>query len=198
MLLTYRRSAENSATLVNLLRLEADAAAGNTYAAVRVGENGESGQGSIEKESQQVRLQIPYLDVIKIARQDPFTGGLSVESQTELSQRRVSTAPNQALASMPIQPPMDEQQASGQMSARPQDSTFPSVQFQALGRHKKPTTQYSHAHHDGDNTLQVNAELPSIVAGIDDWALQGVDLAFFGNLIRATPSIEDAYSSSNM
>jgi hypothetical protein len=199
---------EQSARLIRrLLRLEADAADGSSYTAVSVGENEESGQEGVEKNSEQVRLHIPYLGVIKIARQGPIAWELSVEkaapqhqnTHTEPSQRRrSSTVLNNAFASMPIQSPTNEQQTPDQMSLMTQDSTFSDAQFQPPGYHKQPMAQYSNLLQEDEYPLQTNAELPSIAAGIDDWALQGVDMAFFDTLTRATPGMENAHSSSNM
>ncbi|KAL4738535.1 hypothetical protein BDV11DRAFT_205910 [Aspergillus similis] len=71
-------TSRQSATLIQrLLEIEADAAKGNRYTTQSVGTQGEYGGNSTAHEgrepgAEELRLQIPYLGVIRIARQGPI------------------------------------------------------------------------------------------------------------------------------
>jgi len=191
---------EQSARLIRqILNIEADAAEGRSYTASSLRDDEESGQEGIGKNNEQVRLQIPYLGIIKIARQGPIARESPAENSVDRkdqddyvvsSQRHASSiALNSALPPPSIQSPTNEQQTPSQMMS--EDSIFSDAQSQQPMCHKQSVLQYSHPLQDY-YTFQPNAELHSIAGGIDDWALQGVDMAFFDALMRGTPCMDNA------
>lgn len=196
---------EKSAKLIRrLLDIEADAAEGSSYTARSVRGDDDVREG--KKEGEELRLHIPYLGVIKITRQGPISRELSLgnaasrlhqTSQVEFLQREPLPASNDAFASLPYASPTDEQPLS-RLHGIAQGSTFfgdlpaselPTAQSQAPG-YEQSTLQYPSSGHD-NIVLEPHAGLPPITAGVNDWAFQGVDMAFFDSLMRGT-SCEDA------
>ncbi|KAJ5819457.1 hypothetical protein N7474_005048 [Penicillium riverlandense] len=108
--------AENSAKLIRqLLDIEADAAEGNSYATRSV--RGEDDMQGGKKEGEELRLRIPYLGVIKIAREGPISrepllgnapSRLHQTSQGESPQRESFVAWNDAFATLAYAPSTNE------------------------------------------------------------------------------------------
>ncbi|RFU32341.1 hypothetical protein B7463_g3971, partial [Scytalidium lignicola] len=154
---------EQSAKLVRrLLEIEADAAQGSNYTA-RTDDGGEKGD-------EELRLHIPYLGVIKITRQGPISREPHPTFQAESSSRTTPFAPCPHPAEQPLGQP-----------------TFPDDHPQS--GHEQPMLQY---HNSNDITLESQICLPPIAAGVDDWAFQGVDMAFFDSLMKGTLSSDSA------
>ncbi|KAL8727817.1 MAG: hypothetical protein Q9166_005809 [cf. Caloplaca sp. 2 TL-2023] len=198
---------EKSAILIRrLLDIEADAAEGSSYTARSVGGDDDVHVG--KKEGEELRLHIPYLGVIKIARQGPISretwlgNGPSrprpTPSQIQTPQREPLTTSYDTFAS-PHYASATEEQSLSNLYGMAQGSTFsedlppsseqPNAQPQGPG-YEQSMLQCLSSGHD-DIALQPHAGLPPIAAGIDDWAFQGVDTAFFDSLMRGT-ACEDA------
>jgi len=200
---------EKSAKLIRrLLDIEADAAEGSSYTARNVRGDEDEVQEGIEKECEELRLHIPYLGIIKIARQGPISREPSLgnaasrphqASQVEFPQREPTlAASNDAFAPLPHASPTDEQQPLSRLHGMGQGSTFsgvlpaserPNAQLQASGYDEQSMLQYPSSSQD-DITLQPHMGLPAIAAGVDDWAFQGVDMAFFDSLMRGTSCVD--------
>ncbi|KAI1097695.1 hypothetical protein F4804DRAFT_351269 [Jackrogersella minutella] len=190
---------KKSATLIRqLLNIEADAATGTNYIAQSVGD--EVLQEDM-KEGEELRLHIPYLGIINIARQGSISLSPSFKnavsqprqaSQPQCLQRGPLTAPNHVSTSLACSPPPDEQPpghhsdmvqhslASGNLSASGQPNSGD----------EEPILQYSNFSHD-DIAMKSHMELPPIAAGVDEWAFQGVDMGFFDSLMRGTSCVDD-------
>ncbi len=154
---------EQSAKLIRrLLEIEADAAQGNSYATARTDDGG-------EKEDE-LRLHIPYLGVIKIARQGPISREPHPTFQAETSSRTIPFTPCPHAAEQPLGQP-----------------TFTGDCPQSC--HEQSMLQY---HNNQDVNVQSQIYLPPIAANIDDWAFQGVDMAFFDSLMKGTGSSDPA------
>ena len=197
--------AEKSAKLIRrLLDIEDDAAEGSSYTARSVRRDDDMQEGN--KEGEELHLHIPYLGVIKIARQGPISREPSLgnaasrphqTSKVEFLQREPFAASNDAFASLPDASPADEQPLS-HLHGMTQGSTFsgnlpaserPNAQLQAPG-YEQSMLQYPGSSQE-NITLHPDVGLPPITASINDWAFQGVDMAFFDSLMRGT-SCEDA------
>ena len=158
-----------------------------------------------KKEGEELRLHIPYLGVIKIARQgpisrEPWLGNAASRphpiSQVEFPQREPLAASNDAFASLHYASPTDEQPLS-HLYGMAQGSAFsgdlpaserPNAQLQAPGYEQSMLQYPSSSHHN--IALQPHVGLPPIAAGVDDWAFQGVDMAFFDSLMRGTSYVD--------
>lgn len=196
---------EKSALLIRrLLDIEADSEQGSSYTArsVRGDDNVQEG-----KEGEELRLHIPYLGVIKIARQGPISRKPWLEntasrqhmaSQVAFYHREPLAASDDALASLHRTSPTDEQTLShlygmAQGSTSSGDlpaSEQPNAQLQAPG-YEQSILQCPSSSQD-NIALQPHAGLPPIVAGVDDWAFQGVDMAFFNGLMRGSSCVDAA------
>lgn len=197
---------EKSAILIRrLLDIEADAAEGSSYTARSARGDDDVQEG--KKEGEELRLHIPYLGVIKIARQgpisrEPWLGNAASRPhptfQVEFPQREPLAASNDAFASPHHVSPTDEQSLS-HLQGMAQGSTFsgdlpaserPNAQLQAPG-YEPSMLQYPSSSHD-NIALQPHVGLPPIAAGVDDWTFQGVDMAFFDSLMRGTSCVDAA------
>ncbi|GIJ86401.1 hypothetical protein Asppvi_005289 [Aspergillus pseudoviridinutans] len=187
-----------SAKLIRrLLDIEADAAEGRSYTTRSVIADADEGQEGTEKKSDQLRLYIPYLGVIKIARQDPISCELPGPHQmnpVEFPQRESALAvPNDAFASVPHASSTEEQQPISHLHGTRQGSPFqgalPASDRLNAQLHEQSILQDPSPTHD-DITLQPHVGLPSITAGVNDWTFQGVDMAFFDSLMKGMPGVD--------
>lgn len=209
---------DKSAKLIRrLLDIEADAAEGNSYSARSVRGQGEDITGGVEKEGDELHLNIPYLGIVKIARQgpisrEPFTHTMFRPHQAPrgISPQREPTIAesNKALASLPDPPPIDERQSVYHTNNMSQSSTFPEIlapsewpnrQLHGPGYEEQSMLQYFSPNLNQDDiTLQPHAEVPVIAIDIDEWAFQGVDMAFFDSLMRGTSCVDVAESEQGI
>ncbi|KAF4985239.1 hypothetical protein FDECE_16709 [Fusarium decemcellulare] len=170
-----------SAMLIRkLLDIEADASEGISYI-TSLGE-GVAQEGG--KEGEGLRLPIPYLGVIRITREGPISRVPSGSNQTSLVD--LLRVDDDTLQTQHQESPTVEQSLS-HLHDITQSSTGPeglSVQLQAP-ESERPIPQHSNLTPD-EMTLNPQLELPSIMADVNDWAFQGVDTAFFDNLMRGT------------
>ena len=195
---------EKSATLIRrLLDIEADAAEGSSYTTRSV--RGDDDEQEGKKESEELRLYIPYLGFINIARQgpisrEPWLGDAASRphptSQVEYPRREPLAASNDAFASLHDASPTDEQPLSHGYGMA-QGFTFsgdlpaserPNAQLQAPGCEESMLHYPSSS--DDHIALQPHMGLPPIAAGVDHWAFQGVDMAFFDSLMRGTSCVD--------
>ncbi|KAK4237899.1 hypothetical protein C8A03DRAFT_15611 [Achaetomium macrosporum] len=177
---------EKSAQLIRqLLDIEADAAEGSSYTARNV--EGEDDMHEGRREAAEVHLNIPYLGVIRIARRGPISheplAGNTLRrpscqtSQAELPQREPpSGEPNDALASVSYAAVPDEQHLDRPSNAQLLQGPW----------YEQSMLQCANSTYDDNVVMPSHASLPPIAAGADDWAFQGVDLAFFDGLMRGT------------
>ncbi|RYP60503.1 hypothetical protein DL770_009980 [Monosporascus sp. CRB-9-2] len=197
---------EKSAELIQrLLDIEADAAEGSSYTARSVRGDEEAQEDT--KEGEELRLHIPYLGLIKIGRRGPVSREPSLRnaasrphqtSRVEFPQREPLATSNDAFASLPHSSPTDEQPLTNLHGAA-QGSTFsrdlpalgrPNAQLQAPG-YEQSMLQYPSSSHDYI-TLQPHTGLSPISVSANEWAFQGVDMAFFNSLMRGTSCVDAA------
>ncbi|KAF7157293.1 hypothetical protein CNMCM5623_001416 [Aspergillus felis] len=189
-----------SAKLIRrLLDIEADAAEGRSYTTRSIIGDGDDVQEGIDKKGDELHLHIPYLGVIKIARQDPISCELPGPHQmapVEFPQREPALAvPNDAFASLPHTPSTEEQQPLSHLHGTTQGSPFhgalPASDRLNVQLHEQSIVQDPSLSQD-DITLQPHVGLPAITAGVNDWTFQGVDMAFFDSLMRGIPGVDAA------
>ncbi|KAI3325974.1 hypothetical protein HD806DRAFT_488753 [Xylariaceae sp. AK1471] len=197
---------QKSAELIRrLLDIEADVANGNSYTTKSVIGDDTTQKG--REQDEELRLHIPYLGVVKIARRGPISREPSLgnvaprphrTSQMECPREPLSTT-NNSLPSVPHASPINKQPLS-HLQGIAHESSF-SGEIPALEqwnahlpppRYEQSMAQCPSSAQDNINFLP-HVELPPIAAGVNDWAFQGVETAFFDTLIRGT-SCEDAAS----
>lgn len=202
---------QKSAELIQkLLDIEADAAEGSNYTARSVGDEGGVEEG-IDKKGDELHLHIPYLGIIKIARQGPVSREPLLGNAASLRLHQnfpaesfpqrgstLATLNDDAFTSLSphTSPPTNEQQ---QHTFRPLHDMAQGSSFSR----ERPNAQAPD--HDGQQsmlrysssgqeeiTLQPDVILPGIAATVDDWTFQGVDMAFFDSLMRGTSGVNAA------
>jgi hypothetical protein len=189
-----------SAELIRrLLDIEADAAEGRSYTTRSVVGDGADVEEGTDKKGDELRLHIPYLGVIKIARQDPIScelPGLHQMAPLQLPQTESTLAvSNDAFTPLPNSSSTEEQQPLNHLHGTTQGSPFQGTLF-ALDRlntqlHEQSILQDTSPNQD-DLNLQPQVGLPAITADVNDWTFQGVDMAFFDSLMRGTPGVDAA------
>lgn len=163
---------EDSGKLIRqLLEIEADAASGSRYTANSVGRDEDTAQDSAGKECGELRLAIPYLGTIKITRQGPVSLEPFVEQQQPLNHvhevAQSSPYLGQILAPQQLNP-----------------------QIQTPEEEQQCLLQYRLGLDNENTTLQSHLGLPAIAAGVNDWAFQGADGAFFDSLLRGCSGLD--------
>ncbi|ORY04144.1 C6 zinc finger domain protein [Clohesyomyces aquaticus] len=171
---------EKSAELIRrLLQIEGDAVGGSA------GMSEPYGGPQRKKEDEPLRLHIPYLGVIKIARNDPISRELPLGSM-HAGREKLSIASDRLSAS-PICPTLGVQ-VDEQLLNHSQDTTqgsafstgFPAPEWPKM---HLQTSGYDQSMFEND-ILQPHVELPPLAATVNDWAFQGVDTAFFDSLLK--------------
>lgn len=180
-------SERSSSLLKSLLAFETDATQGKMY------EDNFSAAAAMTElhpdlatdDGQFLRIGIPYFGTVRISRE----GLVSMEGPP-----RASTPPP-----MPQWPVL----ASAVASSRPSFGDVASEIPPIPPRSQQATQASSQAEQESqqpfapqfpsaiNDALQQQYLYPGLTAGVDDWAFQGVDMAFFDNLIRR-PGVEDA------
>ncbi|KAI1800296.1 hypothetical protein F4811DRAFT_564885 [Daldinia bambusicola] len=185
-----------------LLHIEADAANGSSYItrSERAEDNVEEGANG----SEELRLRIPYVGIIRIGRQGPISreqalANMTSGSQTsdvEIPPRDLLISPNDA----PEFPPLASSQAVQSLSrinSAAQDCPSSrdtrewgqmDAQLQAPV-YEQSMSQVFSPNHDNNSPHPYIGNSPTI-DDIDDWAFQGVDMAFFDSLMRGTSSMD--------
>ncbi|OIW22576.1 hypothetical protein CONLIGDRAFT_215274 [Coniochaeta ligniaria NRRL 30616] len=160
-------SQKSAKLLRRLLDVEADAAEGTSFTARSV--RGDVDAQEDKDDGPELRLHIPYLGVIKIARQGPIC--------REHPQRHPVAAPDSTIMFPPHVSPTDQQPPS-----------YIDTTNHASGYEQSALE----CPNQDDIGLRSQDGLPPTTAGVDDWTFQGVDMAFFDSLMRGTPSIDAA------
>jgi hypothetical protein len=147
--------------LRRLLLIEAEAAGGHAEDVNRVSVQVATADDPVDEErSSAVRVYIPYFGIIKIAR----GGIISKEMLTDAADQNSTQAPKANLAD----------DTAG--TAKTWDSTLADAGYGSNG-------VLTHVDIIPDSFLQ-EEEDSLFTAGLDDWAYQSVDVAFFDSLMR--------------
>lgn len=188
-----------SSILGHLLDIEADAAAGGTYNTDSARGNSTGGKdeagcdGSISDGGSVLRIYIPYFGTIRIARSGVSKTGLEVMEKSGHNDLGQLPADWQETC-QPTPTPFSKSSTDHQMDnaqATPgwqsASSHFPSMAMSEL----PPTSTQTDTSFDPlgvGYTLDEGIFAPGLAAVVDDWALQGVDMAFFDSLLQGTTS----------
>jgi hypothetical protein len=182
-------SAQGADLLRRLLSIEAETADGHCTESVSL----HTSESEIVEpdDDNVVRVTIPYFGIVRIARK----GVISKEVANPQTVSNVQS--NSQVRGM----------SSNLISEH--EAAVRSFGFDGLGENYLPESM-AHADHDSVNGINSLAthfapqfsdsdshplleqyEYPLLTAGVDDWAFQGVDIAFFGNLMKG---VEDERS----
>ncbi|KAJ9157271.1 Fungal transcriptional regulatory protein, N-terminal [Pleurostoma richardsiae] len=175
-------SMKTAAVVRSLLAAEADAAEGaGSYSASNVNEDDEAAASASDRPGQSFRLDIPYLGTVRIARETL----VRLQAQTLASTPSVSggsssaSARNNALTpgSSTVAPSMlgvEQSWQAGFVPPHPQQDGPPHDQIVL------PLISFQNEAHGG----VPHVAMPTLVAGAEDWAFQGVDATFFDSVLR--------------
>lgn len=190
-------SAQSADLLKSLLAIDLEKGHGR----VSVREAGSDGMlphdGVVSEEESVVRVHIPYFGVIRIARekQHAATLGTSSSSSNSEAQLRLSclTHPTDPLSTGPLSSGPLSTSSSISTNNTPNPLSFPVAdtagphEFSAPFAHQQqqpcPTT-FSDPGLSLPPSALMQGGHPGLAAGREDWAFQGVDMAFFESIMR--------------
>ncbi|KAI9044039.1 uncharacterized protein KD926_002419 [Aspergillus affinis] len=160
-------SAQSASLLRRLLAIEAEAAAGSAYTTHRIRIlEGQSPSQIAETEHNILQIPIPYLGTVCIARE----GVISKESPPALTYHFSVHPPAE------VEHNVDNRDMDTVCSA----TTYPDIEVATP--YVLPPTNVWPAH------LPQQYPHPALTADAGDWAFQGIDMAFFSNLMRGSLS----------
>lgn len=171
--------------LKHLLLVESDAAQGQSYRAHKV----QWTNGDHEDECNVLLITVPYVGTIRIAR-DGIRPMLDLEISSQREQSLLEGVTIGGIGSVHVRIPKSPYSttedllpelasrtnitaSTPSLSVQPSDATLDLSTTSQL-----PHTQL------GDASTQQDVLYPDVAAGLDDWVFQGVDTAFFDNLMR--------------
>jgi len=180
---------KSAVILQRMLAVEADAANGGSYRTSA--DNAQVGDTEAEAETHALRICVPYFGTIKIAREgvsksDPAVPGPDIPTTANASDP-LNDLPCSAV---PVPPVM--------ASARDRDPQNARTGYQVGGRSANPDWQPVPSLDTGfptpaaplqgsgleDESAGSQLLVPGLTAGVDDWAFQGMDMAFFDSLFK--------------
>ncbi|KAF7555320.1 hypothetical protein G7046_g6584 [Stylonectria norvegica] len=205
-------SDRSSSLLGSLLNLEADAAKGkygnaDTDYLLSTKTMMDLQPDSAKDDGQSLRLGIPYFGTIRIDREGIISleAPLRTKPLASVQQKQVPTGKAVSLSSFPVSEPnnaanhanlnfgagspVPDQSLDGTSSniaKQPQQTASkqdPVAQLHGIQAQTSFAPQFPSEIND---TLQQEYLYPGLTAGADDWAFQGVDMAFFDNLMRGS------------
>ncbi|RDW59963.1 hypothetical protein BP6252_13050 [Coleophoma cylindrospora] len=189
-------SAQSADLLRRLLAIEAEIADGCSLSTARVSVQ-ESGteMGLLDQNDDAIiGVHIPYFGIIKIARESMSKEfynlkATSIPHYQEILHSEPSGSPNVELMT-PVDGGYREVEASSMLpqavpnayskiQAQLEETSIPSTGADDIATCFAPQVQ------NGLSDNSQHEEYPGLAAGGDDWAFQGVDMAFFDNLMRS-------------
>ncbi|KAF4614345.1 hypothetical protein G7Y89_g15392 [Cudoniella acicularis] len=185
-------SAKSANLLRRLLTIEVETANGTSLGAkgVSVQETGTETALPDQGDDAAVSVHIPYFGIIKIARE-------GISKEVPKSQATATTNPPtqsrgvNSAGAIHAEPQMCPSTLA-ETGGTPDDEAITPVVANYI--HVEAPLMMSNTHANFESQLQNDfsdplfhdGEYPGLAAGAEDWAFQGVDLAFFDSLIRST------------
>ncbi|KAI2611971.1 hypothetical protein GGR54DRAFT_616662 [Hypoxylon sp. NC1633] len=177
--------------LRRLLAIEANAAKGEAYSARREPVSEKPQQQPTDEENV-LQIGIPYFGTIRIAREDVISKEIAPGAPANFtSETHLGSASHDSIQSPNIGVSFDDSSIEMQPSAPPklnngqqrQTQSQPAQELRLSGTDGPPALQVS----DGmDSSFQQQHLYPGPAAVAEDWGFQGVDFAFFDNLMRGS------------
>ena len=183
-------SAQSADLLGRLLAIEIDTADGYPYCTRTVSVQ-EAGKGTtlLNHDDASVSVHIPYFGIIKIARE-----GISKEVPKPQAHTATTTRPDQSQivnrsSTTRIEPQMRPSGLAGPKEVPNVEAMTPAeADYSHVGNGANDVATHLALQHQNrlSDPPWENGEYPELAAGGEDWAFQGIDLAFFESLIRST------------
>ncbi|KAF3074030.1 putative transcription factor gsfR1 [Trichoderma lentiforme] len=191
--------------LRQLLAIEADAAIGGSYSTSSSPGGGEEElecHSKVSDGGNVLRIYIPYFGTIKIERRGIYKSATAVLGAPD-SDPAVSFDPSLLIERRHEQQPQVATSSPagyqvGGQSVNPDWQAVPS-NFGSLMTPQQSASTTSNNNvlsFDSDSVGNTQLLVPGLTASVDDWALQGVDIAFFDSLLRgaAVPDLAESES----
>ncbi|KAJ5199663.1 hypothetical protein N7472_004867 [Penicillium cf. griseofulvum] len=175
-------SAQSADLLYKLLAIDSETANGVSTESVSVQTPDSAVLQSSENDKGIVRVQIPYFGIVSIARQGVVSREM-VNSQPPLSNGQ-PYAPVIGMHTTQSSEAAVRDLGSGRVDR----NAFPRPMIEADNSvdnvNGSPAQLISRYQDTVSDTLLQNYQDPGLTAGLDDWAFQGVDMAFFDSVMR--------------
>jgi hypothetical protein len=166
---------ESSDLLQRLLHVEADAAQGQIFSARKYGQD----EGNHEDDGSVFSIYIPYFGVLKISPE----GGISKQGRTNPALPATLAPKDQPMTNIGVLP-ITEDIAATKYDQRP--GSLAPYSYGGLNTlvDASGQTQMAPSLYSSEMDVQNEQFVPDPIAGVNDWAFQGVDTAFFDSLMR--------------
>jgi hypothetical protein len=166
---------ESSDLLQRLLHVEADAAQGQIFSARKYNQD----EGNHEDDGSVFSIYIPYFGVLKISPE----GGISKQGRNNPALPATVSPRDQPMTNIGVLPIIEDIAAT---KYDQQPGSLAPYAYGGLNNLVEPPgqTQMAPALYSGEMESQNEQFVPDPIAGVDDWAFQGVDTAFFDSLMR--------------
>ncbi|CAI7654822.1 unnamed protein product [Penicillium glandicola] len=184
-------SAQSADLLHKLLAIDSETADGVSTENVSVQTPESAVLQSSENDNGVVRVQIPYFGVVMIARQGLVSREMA-NAQPPLSNGQ-PYAPVIAMHNTESSEGAVRDPGSGRFDGNEFPRSMTEAEYNSVDSVNGPPAQFTLQYQDigSDNRLQ-NYQDPGLAAGVEDWAFQGVDMAFFDSIMRG---LDDGNSS---
>lgn len=176
-------SAQSADLLHKLLAIDSEAADGVSTERVSVQTPESAVLQSSENDSGVVRVQIPYFGIVRVARQGVVSREMA-NAQSPSSNGQ-PYAPVIGIHNTNSSEAAVRELGSGRFDGNPFPRSMTEEDYNSIGSVNGPPAQLTSRYQDTvPDTLLQNYQDPGLTAGVDDWAFQGVDMAFFDSIMR--------------
>ncbi|KAL4864215.1 hypothetical protein BDV12DRAFT_201319 [Aspergillus spectabilis] len=181
---------QSAALIRRLLEIEADAAGGNRYTTQSINsQGGESSHLAVHTDKDpagdELHLQVPYLGVIRIARDGPILRQPWLEGSVESRPRTTPMIERQHSLPRLHSPVQNSLTMTGDLRGLGGSTAQLPSSKSASRQDESSMLPYPNSNAE-DMNLQPPMVFPAVTASVNDWAFQGVDMAFFDSLRRGT------------
>ncbi|KOS44875.1 hypothetical protein ACN38_g4230 [Penicillium nordicum] len=167
-------SAQSADLLHKLLAIDSEAADGVSTESVSVQTPESAMSQSSEIDNGVVRVQIPYFGIVRIARHGVLSREMA-NAQPPVIGMYNTDGSSAAVCDI----------GSGRFDGNEFPKSMTEADCNSIDSVNSPPAQLTSRYQDtvSDALLQ-NYQDPGLTAGVDDWAFQGVDMAFFDSIMR--------------
>lgn len=176
-------SAQSADLLHKLLAIDSEAADGVSTESVSVQTPESAVLQSGENDNGVVRVQIPYFGIVRIARQGVVSREMAIAQPP--SSDGQPYAPVIGVHNIDSSKAAVRDLGSGRFDGTTFSRSMTEAEHNSIDSGNDPSAQLMSRYQDtvSDALLQ-NYQDPGLTAGVDDWAFQGVDMAFFDSIMR--------------
>ncbi|KAJ5862948.1 hypothetical protein N7455_007016 [Penicillium solitum] len=176
-------SAQSADLLHKLLAIDSEAADGVSTESVSVQTPESAVCQSGENDNGVVRVQIPYFGIVRIARQGVVSREMTIAQPP--SSDGQPYAPVIGVHNTDSSEAAVRDLGSGRFDGTAFPRPMTEAEYNSINSANGPSAQLKSRYQDTvSGALLQNYQDPGLTAGVDDWAFQGVDMAFFDSIMR--------------